>query len=85
MNRALREALEYYQKQIALAEDRIQLFKNNIMSAQDLGSPVRDTTAEAIEIERRLIDNYRAGVRVIEEFFAREEATTRSTDGGSKA
>ncbi|MCP2216101.1 hypothetical protein M2226_003642 [Bradyrhizobium elkanii] len=75
MSEALRDALEYYKRQISLAEDRIQLFKNNVMSVKDLGPPVRDTTAQAIEVEKRLIENYRSGVRIIEDLFARDQAS----------
>ena len=72
MSEALRSALDYYKKQIALAEERIQLFETNIMAFKDIGPPVRDTTEEAIENEHRLIENYGHGVRIIEDLFARD-------------
>ena len=40
------------------------------MSVGDIGPPSRDTTAEAIENERRLIDNFRRGTEIVEKLKA---------------
>jgi hypothetical protein len=39
MNPTLQDALEFYKKQVTLAEDRIRLFQNGEMSVADLGPP----------------------------------------------
>jgi hypothetical protein len=66
MNPTLQDALEFYKKQVTLAEDRIRLFQNGEMSVADLGPPRRDTTAEAVENEREIILNFQRGIEIIE-------------------
>ncbi|MFZ5715910.1 MAG: hypothetical protein ACOY3N_24030 [Bradyrhizobium sp.] len=63
---ALREALESYKKQIALAEDRMRRFETGEMSLGDLGPPRRDVTAEAIENEKQIISYFQRGIDIIE-------------------
>jgi hypothetical protein len=65
MTPALRDALEYYQKQVDLAQDRIRRFESGDMKVGDLGPPQRDTTAEAIEFERSLIAEFQRGIDII--------------------
>lgn len=72
LNPALREALEFFKKQIALAEDRIRRSENGEMSIGDLGPP-RDTTAEAVENEKEIIGHFQRGIGIIE----RLDSTTR--------
>ena len=67
---ALRDALEYYKKQVVLAEDRIRLFESGEMSVGDIGPPARDTTAEAIENEKMLIQHFQHGIEIIEKLDA---------------
>lgn len=66
LNPALLDALEYYKKQIALAENRISRFETGQMSVGDLGPPRRDTTAEAIENEKQIIHYFQRGIAIIE-------------------
>jgi hypothetical protein len=70
MNQALQDALEFYKKQVALAEDRIRRFQSGEMSVGDLGPPQRDTTAEAIENERQIIHHFQQGIEIIERLNA---------------
>lgn len=63
---ALKEALDYYKKQVALAQDRIRRFESGEMSVGDLGPPQRDTTAAAIENEHGIIEHFRRGIDIIE-------------------
>jgi hypothetical protein len=70
MNPALQDALEFYKKQVTLAEDRVHRFQSGEMSVGDLGPPRRDTTAEAIENERQIILNFQRGIEIIEKLNA---------------
>ena len=73
MNPTLQDALEFYKKQVTLAEDRICLFQNGEMSVADLGPPSRDTTAEAVENERQIILNFQRGIEIIERLYQTSE------------
>jgi hypothetical protein len=62
--------MEYYKKQIVLAQDRIRLFESGAMTTGDIGPPRRDTTAESIEVERSLISYFQRGIDIIERLNA---------------
>ena len=64
MNPTLQDALEFYKKQVTLAEDRIRLFQIGEMSAFDLRPPRRDTTAEVVGNERQIILNFQRGIEI---------------------
>jgi hypothetical protein len=63
---ALRDAKEFYQKQIDLANDRVHRLATGEMKVGELGPPQRNTTAEAIESERSLIAQFQRGIDIIE-------------------
>jgi hypothetical protein len=70
MNPALQDALEFYRRQVSLAEDRIRRFESGEMSVGDIGPPYRDTTVAAIENEKQIIHYFQRGIEIIEKLNA---------------